>query len=798
MKPILALPATLLFVFAATAAAAAYKYPETKTVDRKDDDHGTLVADPYRWLEDDVRESEAVADWVERQNALTFDYLDGLAARERIQQRLTELWNFERYSVPLLRGRHYYFRRNDGLQDQSVVYRTEALGGERQIVLDPNDWSEDGTVALGEFEVSGSGRYVAYSIQDGGTDWRIWRVRDMDQVGDLEEELRWIKFSIPAWAADQSGFYYSRYPQPAAGEEFQGLNQNHAVYFHRLGTPQSDDRLVHARPDHPDWNFAPTTTGDGRFLILTSSVGTDDRYRLEYLDLSKPDAEVVVIEDEFEAAYHFIEMVGTEAYFRSTREAPRGRILKIDLANPNSKGWQEVVPEGELVLENASMVGDRLILGYLQDARSRVVVHGLDGSFLRDVALPGLGTAEGFPSDPASRATHYAYSSFNQPATIYRYDLDSGKSTAVLAPEVPFDPEDYVVKQVFFSSRDGTRVPMFIAHRRGITPHGDNPTLLYGYGGFNISLTPRFSVTRLAWMEMGGVYAVANLRGGGEYGEVWHKAGTRLNKQNVFDDFIAAAEHLIELKYTRPDRLAAMGGSNGGLLVGAVINQRPDLFAAALPAVGVMDMLRFQRFTAGRYWVDDYGSSDDPEEFRALYAYSPYHNIRDGVDYPATLVTTADTDDRVVPGHSFKYIARLQQAHKGEDPVMIRIQTRAGHGAGMPTSMRIREYADMWAFLARHLGMEAATAGSRAAALAYRCEHLDTPLQVAFILGGEPRVSLQWGDRREVLPRVRSASGAKYQAPEDRGGMLFWSKGDEAMFITDDGDSMTCRRVSGG
>ncbi len=461
MKPTQALLAAILSALASVAAAAGYDYPETGTVDQKDDYHGTVVADPYRWLEDDVRESVAVADWVKRQNALTFGYLDGLAARDRIQQRLTELWNFERYSVPVLRGEHYYFRHNDGLQDQSVVYRSEAPGGTREAVLDPNQWSDDGTVALGEFEVSGSGRYVAYSIQDGGTDWRIWRIRDMDKGADLADELRWIKFSIPAWAADESGFYYGRYPQPAPGEEFQSLNRNHAIYFHRLGTPQAEDRLVHARPDHPDWSFAPSTSGDGRFLILTSAVGTDDRYRLEYLDLSEPGSDIVIIEDDFEAAYHFIETVGTEAYFHSTREAPRGRILKIDLADPRAKGWQEVVPEGELVLENASLVGDRLVLGYLQDARSRVAVHRLDGSFLRDVALPGLGSAEGFPSDPASRVTHYAFSSYNQPATIYRYDADSGESTAVLSPEVPFQPADYVVKQEFFTSKDGTRVPTY-------------------------------------------------------------------------------------------------------------------------------------------------------------------------------------------------------------------------------------------------------------------------------------------------------------------------------------------------
>jgi prolyl oligopeptidase len=690
----------------AAATRAGFDYPDTATGSQKDDYHGTVVADPYRWLEGDVRESEAVANWVAAQNAVTFAYLDQLPARDRIEKRLTELWNFERFSVPAKRGEYFFYSHNNGLQNQNIIYRTRELGGEAEVVLDPNSWSEDGTVALGGVELSPSGRYVAYGIQDGGTDWRIWHVKDMATGKVMAEELRWVKFSDIAWAADESGFYYGRYPQPAAGEEFQSLNTDMAVYFHRLGTEQAADKLVHSRPDHPDWGFQAQTTDNGRFVIITTWLGTDDRYRLEYIDLAADPTKVITLQDQFEAGYTLIEAVGSEVYFLTTRDAPRARIVKIDLATGKPRDWQEVVPQQQQVLDEVSLVGGQLVLQYLQDAHSRVAVHDLAGKHLRDVALPGLGTASGFPTAPGEAVTHFSYSSLNQPTAIYRYHVDTGKTEAVLTPKVAFDPDDFTVSQVFYPSRDGTRIPMFIAHRKGVELNGNNPTLLYGYGGFNISLTPQFSVTRLAWMDMGGVFAMANLRGGGEYGEDWHKAGTKLQKQNVFDDFIAAAGYLIDKRYTRTEKLAVQGGSNGGLLIGAVINQRPDLFAAALPAVGVMDMLRFHLFTAGRFWVDDYGSADDPAEFKALYAYSPYHNIVDGTHYPATLVTTADTDDRVVPGHSFKYIARLQEAHDGEDPVLIRIQTRAGHGAGKPTSMIIREYADMWAFLAANLGMK--------------------------------------------------------------------------------------------
>lgn len=692
-------------------AAAQIDYPETRTVDQVDDYHGTRVADPYRWLEQDVRESEAVAGWVEAQNAVTFDYLEALPGREAIEQRLTTLWDFERYSTPERHGDYWFYSHNDGLQNQSVVYRSEVPGKNPQLVLDPNTWSDDGTVALGGAEVSPSGRYIAYGIQDGGSDWRTWRVKDLASGETLADELQWIKFSGVSWAADESGFYYSRYPAPEEGGEFQNLNKNMAVYFHRLGTPQSQDRLVHARPENPEWGFSAEVSRDGRYLFISTWIGTDARYRLEVIDLEEAPDKIEVIEDEFRADFSLVAVVEDVAYFRSTLEASRGRLLSFDLAAGDKAQWQEVIAEREQVLERASLVGDRLVLQYLEDAHARVSVYTLAGKPVRDVALPGLGSVSGFPTAPGDSTTYFSFSSLNRPGTVYRYDIASGDVKQALAPELAFDPDRFVVKQVFYRSKDGTRVPMFIAHRKGLKLDGTTPTLLYGYGGFNISLTPGFSVTRLAWMDMGGVYAMPNLRGGGEYGEAWHQAGTRLQKQNVFDDFIAAAEYLVAEKYTSPEHLGIYGGSNGGLLVGAVLNQRPDLFGAAIPAVGVMDMLRFHRFTAGRFWVDDYGSAEDPEQFKALYAYSPYHNIEEGTEYPPVLVTTADTDDRVVPGHSFKYIARLQEAQGSDAPVLIRIQTRAGHGSGKPTAMVIEEYADMWAFLARHLGLDVEASG---------------------------------------------------------------------------------------
>ncbi len=680
-------------------------YPETPTVDHMDTYHGTEVKDPYRWLEDDVRESDRVKDWVESQNAVTFGYLGDIPEREQIAGRMRELWNYERFGRPLKEGGRYYYSYNNGLQNQDVIYVQDTLDAEPAVLIDPNEWSEDGTVALASYFPSPDGQHVAYLVQDGGSDWRIARVINVDSGELLDDELEWLKFTGLSWALDGSGFYYSRYPETSEEEKFQALNMNQAVYFHRLGTDQSEDSVVYKSPENPEWGYSAAVTDDGRHLVITVWKGTDDRYQIVHQDLTDPDAEPVMIIEGFDYDYTLIGSIGDELFFRTNRDATRNRLIAIDATNPAPDAWREVIAEAEDVLDGASLVGGRIIADYMQDAQTVVKIFDLDGEQVGTVDLPGIGTAVGFGGKFDDPETFFSYTSFDTPTTVNRLDVESGEVTVFRKPDVAFEPDDYIVKQVFYTSKDGTRVPMFISHHKDVELDGTAPTMLYGYGGFNISLTPSFSVTRLAWMDMGGIYAVANLRGGGEYGKDWHKAGTRLNKQNVFDDFIAAGEYLVEQEYTTPARLAIFGGSNGGLLVGAVTNQRPDLFGAAIPAVGVMDMLRFQEFTAGRFWVDDYGSSENPEEFEALYAYSPYHNIREGVEYPAVLVTTADTDDRVVPGHSFKYAAKLQQAQGGAAPVLIRIETRAGHGAGTPTEMIIDDYADRWAFLLKNLGM---------------------------------------------------------------------------------------------
>ncbi|MDX1962139.1 MAG: prolyl oligopeptidase family serine peptidase [Pirellulales bacterium] len=681
-----------------------FDYPATKTVDQADEYHGTRVADPYRWLEEDVRESPAVAEWVEAQNRVTFGYLEKLPQRQKLRDRLTEIWNYERFSAPMLHGGKYYFYKNDGLQNQAVLYVQDTLTAEPRVVLDPNTWSKDGTIALAGMSFSDDGRYLAYGRAKSGSDWNTWHVLDLTTGKLLPDELDWIKFSGASWTPDNRGFYYSRYPQPASGESFKQLNLDQKVYYHALGTAQDTDRLVYERPDEPTWTFSADVTEDGNYLIITVSKGTDDKYRIFYQDLQKPDGKIVPLIDNFDQEYSFIGNDGRVMYFRTDRDAPRRRVISIDLDQPEQEHWRELIPQSADTLESISLVGDQFFAEYLHDAQSQIKVFDLAGKFIHEVPLPGIGSASGFGGKRKDTETFYTFSSFTTPANIFRYDLASGKSELLRQAKVKFDPDKYVVKQEFATSRDGTRVPLFIIHRRDIKLDGSNPTLLYGYGGFSISLTPGFSVSRIVWLEQGGVLAVANLRGGGEYGEEWHKAGTKLNKQNVFDDFIAAAEWLIEHKYTRPDKLAIQGGSNGGLLVGAAMTQRPELFGAAIPAVGVMDMLRFHKFTAGRFWVDDYGSADDPTEFAALYKYSPYHNLKPGTKYPATLIITADTDDRVVPGHSFKYAAALQAAHTGDAPVLIRIETKAGHGAGKPTSKLIEEAADQWAFLLDVLG----------------------------------------------------------------------------------------------
>jgi prolyl oligopeptidase len=696
-------------LFAAAALGdGPIKYPPTRHGDQVDDYHGTKVADPFRWLETDVRQSDEVRQWVEAENAVTFAYLEKIPQREALKKRLTELWNYERSTAPFKAGGRYFFGKNDGLQNQSVVYTLDRLDGEPRPLLDPNTWSKDGTVALAGEVPSDDGKYLAYGVAEAGSDWRTWKVLDVASGKPLGDELKWVKYSGAAWAPDGKGFFYCRYPEPKAGETFTALTFNMMLYFHRLGTPQADDVLVYKRPDHPDWGFAPEVSEDGRWLVIPIHVGTDARNRVVYRDLSEPLAMPVDLVEDFGNEYSFVGNDGPVFYFKTDYKAPRGRVIAIDTRKPDRKDWKEIVPEAKESLRGVSLVGNLFVLSYLKDAKTQVKLYEPDGTFVREVELPGIGTAGGFGGKRSDTETFYTFSSFATPPGTYRYDLVTGKSVLLRRAKVKFNPDDYEVKQVFYASKDGTKVPMFITAKKGTKLDGSNPTLLYGYGGFDIPLTPAFSIARVAWLEMGGVYAVANLRGGGEYGQEWHKAGTKLHKQNVFDDFIAAAEHLAREGYTRPDRLAIQGGSNGGLLVGAVMTQRPELFGACLPAVGVMDMLRFHKFTAGRFWTDDYGSSDDPEEFKALYAYSPYHALlKNGKKkYPATLVTTADHDDRVVPGHSFKFAAALQEMQAGTAPVLIRIETRAGHGAGKPTAKLIEETADDLAFLVKNLGMK--------------------------------------------------------------------------------------------
>ena len=688
------------------AENARIDYPQTRRIEHVDVYHGTEVADPYRWLEDDVRKSEQAAQWVAAENKVTFRYLESIPQRERIRERLTELWNYARYSSPVKKGGRYYYLKNDGLQNQAVLYTMDSLRGKARVLIDPNKWSKDGTIALAGTAPSDDGKHIAYRVAEAGSDWATWRVMEIASGRVLDDELKWVKFGGASWTKDGKGFFYSRYPEPEEGAEFSQLNFNQRLYFHRVGTPQSEDVLVYRRVDHPDWSFWAEVTEDGRYLVITVGKGTDDKYRIMYKDLGEPYGMPLDLIDNFDNEYGFVGNDGPVFYFQTDLDAPRKRLISVDLRRPQRENWQQIVPQAEETLSGVGFVGNLLVASYLKDVKPQVKVFTTAGEFVREVEFPAIGSVSGFGGRRTDTETFYSFSGYASPPSIYRYDTITGQSRLIRRAEVKFNPEDYQVEQVFYHSKDGTRVPMFIAHKKGIKLDGSNPTLLYGYGGFAISLRPGFSISRLAWMEMGGVWATANLRGGGEYGEKWHRAGTLANKQNVFDDFIAAGEWLIENKYTRRDKLAIQGGSNGGLLVGAVMTQRPDLFGACLPAVGVMDMLRFHKFTAGRFWVDDYGSSDDPQQFKTLLAYSPYHNIKHGTAYPATLITTADTDDRVVPGHSFKFAAALQHAQAGEAPVLIRIETRAGHGAGKPTTKRIEEVADQWAFLVKTLGMK--------------------------------------------------------------------------------------------
>ena len=696
----------LLALMPALAPAQSLPYPATRRDDSVSDTyHGTKIADPYRWLEDD--NSAETKAWVRAQNEVTSGFLKTIPKRDQILQRLKQAWNYERTGIPFQHGGKWFFTRNSGLQNQAVLYVTDSLDAEARVLLDPNALSKDGTTSLTEIAPSEDGRLLVYGVSKAGSDWQEFRVKDIATGKDTGDVLEWIKFSGASWAKDGSGFYYSRYPRPKKGAALTGANKNHKVYFHKLGTPQAEDRLAYARPDHDNWGMYAAVTDDGRYLILTITQGTDTRNRVYYQDLATPGARVVELLDDFDADYGFIENVGSVFYFRTDLGAPRYRVIAIDVTKPARKDWREIIPEGADKLESVTCVGGQLICESLKDARSAVRAHGMDGRLLREIELPGIGSAGGFGGKRGDAITHYSFTSFTTPGAIYRYDVAGGKSVLWKEPKVDFRAAPYETRQVFVTSKDGTRVPMFLVHKKGLTPDGRNATLLYGYGGFDISLTPNFSIARAIWLELGGVYAMANLRGGGEYGAEWHLAGTKLRKQNVFDDFIACAEWLGKEGITSREKLAIMGGSNGGLLVGACMTQRPDLFGAALPAVGVMDMLRFHKFTIGWAWKSDYGSSERADEFKALLAYSPLHNLKPGTRYPATLIATADHDDRVVPAHSFKFAARLQECQaKDGPPVLIRVETSAGHGAGTALTKVMEETADEWAFLWKVLGME--------------------------------------------------------------------------------------------
>jgi len=683
---------------------AKLNYPVSRKAEQVDNYHGVEVADPYRWLENP--DSEQTIAWVKAQNKITFNYLEQIPARDDIKKRLTKLWDYEKYGVPFREGNRYFYFKNNGLQNQSVLYTLKSLDDKPEVLLDPNKLSEDGTVALSGTSISDDGKYLAYGISIAGSDWQEWKVRNIETSEDLKDTLKWIKFSGASWTNDSKGFFYSRYDQPNEQTKLEDVNYYQKLYYHQLGQPQSEDTLIYERSDEKEWGFNGNVTEDGHYLIISVWLGTDSKNLVFYKDLTQQNSEVVELISKFESAYSIIDNDENIFYFQTDLNAPLGRVIAVDIQKPEPKNWQEIIPQTEETLESVGTINNQFVAEYLKDARSQIKIYDFKGAFIREVELPGIGSVGGFNSKRTDTETFYIFTSYTTPGTIYRYDMVTGESKVFREPKVDFNADNYETKQIFYKSKDGTQVPMFIIHKKGIKLDGNNPTYLYSYGGFNFSLTPSFSVSSLIWMEMGGVYVVANIRGGGEYGEEWHQAGMKDKKQNVFDDFIAAAEWLIDNDYTKSEKLAIAGGSNGGLLVGACMTQRPDLFGAALPAVGVMDMLRFHKFTIGWAWVPEYGSSENPEEFKTLYAYSPLHNLKPGTAYPATLITTADHDDRVVPAHSFKFAAALQAAHDGDAPVLIRIETKAGHGAGKPTAKIIEEVADKWAFLVKTLGID--------------------------------------------------------------------------------------------
>ncbi|HXS56856.1 MAG TPA: prolyl oligopeptidase family serine peptidase, partial [Hanamia sp.] len=698
------IPVFISLMSLSTLSYSQIKYPDTRKSDQQDDYFGTIVKDPYRWLEDD--NSAETKAWVTEENAVTDKYLSGIPFRNKVKSRLEEMWNYPKYSSPFREGAFYYFYKNDGLQNQAVLYRQKGLEGKPEVFIDPNVMSKDGTAAVGTPSFSKNKKYAVYLEAQAGSDWQEAHVMNVKDKSPLKDEIKFIKFSGTSWKGDD-GFYYSRYPEPDEKNKLTTQNQFHKVYYHKLGTPQSEDVLIYEDKDHPLRTIGAGLTEDEHFLMLNKSEGTsgDELWVRDMKNTSAKNDFVLLIKG-FDTEANFIDNDGDKLLIRTNSDAPNYKIVLIDPKNPAKENWTIVIPERKELLESVGTAGGKLFLTYLQDASTRVYQTDCKGHLEREIKLPGIGTAGGFGGNKDDKEIFYSFSSFVYPPTIYRYNIATGKTELFRKSEVKVNPVDYETIQSFFTSKDGTKVPMFITYKKGLKLDGNNPTLVYGYGGFNIPMTPGFSISNLFFVEQGGVYVMVNLRGGNEYGEAWHKAGMLQNKQNVFDDLIGATQFLIDTKYTNPNKLAVRGGSNGGLLVGAVMTQRPDLFKVALPQVGVMDMLRYHKFTIGWAWATEYGRSDKKEDFENLYKYSPLHNLKPGVKYPATLVTTADHDDRVVPAHSFKFAAQLQADNDGTNPTLIRIETKAGHGAGMPTSKQIEEATDIWSFVMYNLGME--------------------------------------------------------------------------------------------
>ena len=701
MKTLLKMSLPLL-VMTACQTHPKLNYPDTAREDVTDTYFGTEVAEPYRWLENDT--SAATGEWVIAQNELTYSYLDNIKFRPALKERLTKIYDYPKYGSPFKKNDKYYFFKNDGLQNQSVLYSQASLDAEPEVLLDPNKLSDDGTVALSQIAFSNNGKYLAYSIARSGSDWNEIYIMDLATKTLLTDVIKWVKFSGIAWQAD--GFYYSAYDAPVVGKEFSNKNEYHKIYFHKVGEAQTADKLIFENKKFPLRNCGAAVTEDEKYLIISETESTSGN-SLHIKDLSKPNTPLVTLEAGFENDYGVVDHVNGKLYVITNWKASNQQLMEVDPAKPARENWKTILPETENVLEGVSILGGKIVAEYLQDASNHVYTYDFTGKKLAEVELPAIGTVGGFSGDKDDNEAFYTFTSFTFPPTIYRYDVAQNKSEVFRKTEVNFNPEDYVSEQQFYTSKDGTKVPMFITYKKGLKKNGKNPTMLYGYGGFNISLNPSFSVARIPFLEQGGIYVVANIRGGGEYGEKWHKAGTKMQKQNVFDDFIGAAEYLIAQKYTSPEKLAINGGSNGGLLIGACMTQRPDLFAVAIPEVGVLDMLRYQKFTIGWAWATDYGTSEESKEmFEYLKAYSPLHNVKEGVKYPATMVMTGDHDDRVVPAHSFKFAATLQHANTGNYPSLIRIDTKAGHGAGKPIAKVIDAQADMWAFVMYNLGMK--------------------------------------------------------------------------------------------